>query len=194
MAALVIPVGVLIAIFSRDLLELWTRNNDVAERAALIVTLLVAVRIIGALNTLPYTLQFAHGWFSLVLRSNIAAIVLLLPLLYFFALRWGGVGAASGYLLIAVPFCGLIAWRMHRRLLQGELVRWVLNDTLPTLLLALAMVWKWAQPAALSRLSLFLWIALAGVSTFGVVVFANPALRAQLREFVNRLRTVGDPA
>jgi O-antigen/teichoic acid export membrane protein len=190
MAVLVLPFGAILAIFSREVLELWTSNPDVAKHAALMVSLLVAVRVIGAMNTMPYSLQFSHGWFGLVMGTNAAAIALLLPVLYLLAVRFGGVGAAGGYLLVALPFLGWIVWRMHRRLLPGELGRWIWRDTGPSLVLAVALVglWKLAEPAGLARLGSFLWIASAGVSTFAIVAFANPSLRAQFRSRVHELR------
>ncbi len=191
MAVLVLPAGCIMIFFSRDLLDLWTHNPSVAAEAAPVVAVLVAARMIGALNTIPYAVQFAHGWFSLVLGSNIAAIVVLLPGLCSMALRWGAIGAASGYLLLSLPFLGWIVWRLHRRLLHGEAGRWFWRDTVPTLGLAalLAGAWKYLEPAGLLRGGQFLWLGLASATTLALAVVANPTFRGQAGRFFRAAKT-----
>ena len=180
-AVLVFPAGMILVFFGREVLGLWTLNAAIAAEAAPVVALLVAVRMIGALNTIPYALQFAHGWFSLVLGSNVAAIILLLPVLCYLAVHFGAIGAATGYLVIALPFLGWIVWRMHRRLLQGEAGRWWWRDTAPSLGLAalLAGAWKYLEPGGLLRSGQLLWLGLASGVTLALVVFANPTFREQ---------------
>ena len=182
MAVLVMPAGAVLLFFARDLLALWTARPDFAEKAAPVVMFLVGARLIGAVNTMPYTLQFAHGWTSLVVKSNLAAVVLFVPLLYLLAMREGAVGAAAGYFLLSLPFLGVIVWRMHRRLLPGELGRWLWRDTLPPLVLALGVAgaWRLLQPAGLAPAGRWLWLALASAFTLGLVVLANPATRGQV--------------
>lgn len=190
MAVLVFPTGIMLAFFSRDVLGWWTRSALVADEAAPVVALLVTVRVIGGLNTMPYSLQFAHGWVSLVLGANMAAIVVLLPVLYYLAAQLGAIGAAMGYLLIALPFLGWIVWRMHRRLLPGELGRWFWRDTAPPFAATLALVgaWKYCEPADLSPTGRFLWVAFAGLSTLGAAALTSPFVRARVIHLGSQIR------
>ena len=182
MAVMVMPAGAVMLFFARDLLTLWTARPDFAAKAAPVVMFLVGARMIGGLNNLPYTLQFAYGYTSLVLKSNLAAIVVFVPVLYWLAIKFGAVGAAGGYFLLTVPFLGGIVWRTHLRLLPGEAGRWLWRDTAPPLLLALASagLWKWLQPAGLATTGHWLWLGLASAATLGLVVGVNPATRAQV--------------
>jgi O-antigen/teichoic acid export membrane protein len=193
MAVLVFPTGLIMAFFSRDVLGWWTFSATVAAEAAPVVAVLVAVRMIGGLNTMPYALQFAHGWISLVLGSNTAAIVVLLPVLCYLALQWGAMGAALGYLLIGLPFLGWIVWRMHRRMLPGELSRWIWRDTMPSFAVALVVAGagKFFEPSGLAPAGRFLWVALASAISLGAVVLANAFMRSQLRKLGGQIGLFG---
>ena len=181
MALLIFPAGCIMIFFSRDILDLWTRNGSVAAEAAPVVAVLVATRMIGALNTIPYALQYAHGWVSMILGFNTAAIAVLLPVLCYLAIQFGAIGAASGYFLISLPFLAGIVWRMHRRLLQGEAAAWLWRDTAPALGLAalVAGAWKYLEPAGFARGGQLLWLFLASAVTLGLVLLANPMARRQ---------------
>ena len=183
MAVVVMPAGAVMLFFARDLLALWTGRPDYAAKAAPAVMLLVGSRMISGLNSLPYALQYAYGYTSLVLKTNLVSIGVFIPLLYVLAQKFGAVGAAGGYLLLSLPFLVVIVWRTHRRLLPGEAGRWLWQDTAPPLGLALltAGIMKWLQPADLNRPGQLLWLLLASATTLGLVVAVNPASRAQLR-------------
>ncbi len=85
---------------------------------------------LNALMHLPYALQISHGWTSIGLRINTFLIITLVPAIYFMTTHYGAVGAAavwvplnSIYMLIGVPLT-------HRRLLQGEMRRWFVEDVI----------------------------------------------------------------
>ena len=190
MAVLVFPAGCIMIFFSREVLDLWTHNGAIAAEAAPVVAVLVATRMIGALNTIPYALQYAHGWTSLILGFNTTAIVVLLPLLCYLAIQLGAIGAALGYLVISLPFLAGIVWRMHRRLLRGEAAAWLWCDTAPSLGLAvlIAGAWKYVEPVGFTRGGQLLWIGVASATTLGLVLLANPTARAQGGKFLPFLK------
>jgi O-antigen/teichoic acid export membrane protein len=128
MAVLVLPIAAVVALFSFDLLRLWTGSAETALNVAPIASVLVIGSAFNALMVVPYALQLAYGWTSIGLRINLSLIVVLIPTLLFLATRYGPVGAAGGwvtsqalYLLIGVPLT-------HRRLLKGEGLRWFVDD------------------------------------------------------------------
>ena len=190
-AVLVLPAGKILVFFGREVLGVWTLNSAIATEAAPVVALLVAVRMIGALNTIPYAVQFAHGWFSLVLGSNVAAIILLLPVLCYLAIHFGAIGAATGYLVIALPFLGWMVWRLHRRFMQGEAAHWWWRDTAPSLALSAVVAGgvKYLEPGGLMRTGQLLWLGFASASTLLIVAVANPTFRDQGRRFFRGPRT-----
>jgi len=140
MAVLILPLAAVLALFSTDILQLWTRNFDVARHAGPIATLLVAGSAVNGLMNLPYALQLAYGWTSLGLTTTISLTIVVIPALLFMATHYGGVGAAFVFLglqmlnmLVGLPLT-------HRRLLQHEMTTWLLRDVGPPLAASLLAV------------------------------------------------------
>lgn len=142
MATLVLPVAAMLALFSEDILSLWTGNANAVLYASPIVSLLVIGTALNGLMNLPYALQLAHGWTSIGLKINTFLIVTLVPAIIFLTQLYGVMGAAavwvmlnSLYMLVGVPLT-------HQRLLRGETWRWFAEDVglpLAAALLVIAM-------------------------------------------------------
>jgi O-antigen/teichoic acid export membrane protein len=128
MTVAVVPAATTFVFFSWQLILLWTRDPRTADQTALIAALLIAGTAINGLVSVPGYLQSAAGWPLLMVYTNIAASIVLVPAILLIAPRYGAEGAAfvwlalnAGYLLFNVP-------AMHRRLLRGELWRWYRAD------------------------------------------------------------------
>jgi O-antigen/teichoic acid export membrane protein len=127
-SVLVLPVAVVMAVFSKEILLLWTQNPTTTAQTAPILSLLVIGTALNGMMNLPYALQLAHGWTQLAFYINVVAVAVLGPLVYVLASHYGAIGAASvwaglnsGYVLIGIQL-------MHRRLLRGEMWRWYVED------------------------------------------------------------------
>ncbi|MCS6776659.1 MAG: oligosaccharide flippase family protein [Chloroherpetonaceae bacterium] len=136
----VVPVAITLAVFSRELLLVWTGEERVASQVAQPLALLSVGYGLLALMNMPYLLQLASGWLQLAFWQNVLSVVVLLPLLLWAVRSYGATGAAMvwlllniGYVLIAVPL-------MHRRLLPGEAGEWYLHDTGAPICVALLVV------------------------------------------------------
>ncbi|RME57246.1 hypothetical protein D6779_09040 [Candidatus Parcubacteria bacterium] len=123
-AAFIIPVALVIALYPEPLLFLWTHNAIVANHAAAFLSLLIVASALNALMTIPYVMQLAYGWASLAMYYNAVSLALQVPLLIVCVESFGIIGAAMprilhnlGYVIILMPL-------MHKRILKGELINW----------------------------------------------------------------------
>ena len=133
MAVLILPVAAVLAMFSTEILQLWTRNEEVARNAGPIATVLVIGSAVNGLMYLPYALQLAYGWTSIGLRITIFMTVVVVPAIWLLASHYGPIGAAfvcvglnAVNMMVGVPLT-------HRRILRGEAGRWFLQDIGPSL-------------------------------------------------------------
>ena len=93
MAVLILPLATVLAFFSTDILQLWTRGSQVAQGAGPIATLSVIGSALNGLMFSPYALQLAYGWTSIGLRITIQFNYhLSVPAIWFMATTYGGVG------------------------------------------------------------------------------------------------------
>jgi len=128
MSVVLMPLTAVVALYSEDILHLWTGSQEVASNAHVLVTLLIVGNAMNGLMYVPYALQLANGWTSLAFVSNIVAIVICLPLTYYLSVRFGAEGGALvwaaltlGYMVTSLPL-------MHRKLLPDGLASWYLVD------------------------------------------------------------------
>lgn len=139
MAVAILPVTLILAFFSKEILELWTRNPDVVAKSSLLISLLVIGNALNGLMNLPYALQLAHGWTKLAFYQNVIAVIVLAPAIYFSTLRWGAVGAAGVWIVLNSAYLLIGVQVMHRRLLVTEKSGWYANDVGKILLAVLVV-------------------------------------------------------
>jgi O-antigen/teichoic acid export membrane protein len=183
LAALVTPVCVVLALFSRETLIVWTGDRGIADASYLIMTTLIAGRLVNAVMHLPAALQRASGWTTLALVSNVVSVVVVVPLVFVAVHVFGAIGAAFAWVLLNVG--GLIGQvpLMHRRLMPGEMGPWlrtaVVGPTVVTILIALPF--RLLLDPAANR-----WVLLGELSAVGAIcllgsTLATPGPRQWLR-------------
>ena len=178
-AVMTLPAAVVVSLFSRELLQLWTHSDIIARFAAPVASILVIGTALNALAGFPYDVQIAHGWTRLAVYKNIVAVVVLGPLTVFLATHYGVVGAAlvwlilnCGYVLIEVPI-------MHTRLLRGEMWRWYREDVgLPlAVTLGVAGAGRLVVPQSLGPLHTAVAVGVVWLATLMVCAAAAPYTR-----------------
>jgi O-antigen/teichoic acid export membrane protein len=133
MAVLTLPAAAVIALFSPEILLLWTGSPEIARNAAMIVSLLVIGTALNGLMNLPYALQLANGWTRIGVTINTTFIIALVPAIVFLTTRYGAVGAASAWIMLNAVYMAIGVPLTHRRLLKGEAPGWFMKDICPPL-------------------------------------------------------------
>ena len=128
MAACVLPTSIVLAMYAPQCIRLWTGDAGLAVQVAPIAILLLTGAAINGLMHLPYALQLAHGWTRLGVKISLYEALVFGPLLVWAASRFGALGGAAVWVVLNI--CYLIAglFLTHRRLLQGEMWRWIVDD------------------------------------------------------------------
>ena len=179
MSVLIIPVTVIIAVFSKEILLIWTQNPVTAENTHLLVSVLICGTALNGLCNIPYITQLANGWTKLGLITNFISVILIVPLIIFMATHYGALGGAmawvilnGGYVLIGIQF-------MHRRLLTSEKWRWYWQDiSLPVLTsLIIAGLGRLILGTQSSQLVTLIYLGLISFSTLIATAIATPATR-----------------
>jgi O-antigen/teichoic acid export membrane protein len=186
MALILMPVGVTMAIFSREVLMLWTGDAVIVENAHFILRLLVVGMLFHGLFHVPYVLQIAYGWWRLISSTNLLLLVCLIPLNILMAKNYGGAGAASVWVLLNVCYLSTVPI-MHRHFLRGQYGRWLLEDVCFPLggVLVVGAAAYWLMPQHLTRIGVLAYLGVAGLLAVAATValvshFRSPVL-AHLR-------------
>ena len=179
--------AIIMIVFAKTVLQLWTHNADLANRSATLLSLLAMGNLLNGLMWIPYQTQLAHGWTSLTTRINIISVAIIVPAILWATPRYGAEGAAcvwvslnTGYILIGIHF-------MYRKILTGEKWHWYRQDVLQPLVVAalVAMLLAWAMPPDLVYFYKLAWLMSASTVTLLATAFAATYVRhgllAQLR-------------
>lgn len=185
LALLLIPALAVVALYSSDILFVWTGDAEISQRAHWPLVFLFAGNTINGLMNAPYALQLASGWPGLALASNLVAVFLLVPVTYFLAIGYGPAGGAAAWFLLNTFFILIAPHIMHRRLLTGEVFNWYVHDIGRAVLAAGSAVaaLRWALPTTTTRPLLGLAVTGVWLAALGAAAVALPAIRQRLPVF-----------
>lgn len=195
MAALVATVTSIVAVFSFEILLVWTRDRVTASTAGPIVSVLVVGMAINAMMTLPYALQLAHGWTGLGLRINLGLIVLVVPAIVLMTARWGPVGAAGAWVLLNAIYLLVGMPLTHRRLMRGETRAWFTADIFPPVLAVLLVtaVARFLIPRDAGPVVTVASLGATFVVALLAAVLSAPLVRRTALDLLGRLRAPESP-
>jgi O-antigen/teichoic acid export membrane protein len=128
MSVLIMPAAIVLAMFSYEIMLIWTRNPITAEKTHLIVSIMIIGTTLNGVMNLPYALQLASGWTKLSVIKNIIAVIILAPLIFILTKWYGAVGGAIAWLILNLGYVLLEIPVMHSKLLKGEKWKWYWND------------------------------------------------------------------
>lgn len=191
MAVVLVPSGLTIALFARDVIAIWTRDPVTAARSAGPAAILIAGTMLNGLSSVPAFMQAAAGWPQLALYTNAGSALVLVPAMLLVVPRYGPSGAAlvlltlnCVYMLVTVPL-------MHRRLLRGELRRWITGDVLRPAAAAAAVVGicrVWSPEA--NDGAMVLYLGLTWVLASAAAVLLAPHVRSAVVGLFRNARPV----
>ena len=187
-ALLLVPLGMLLAVLPSEVLQLWTQNVLIAERAGPLLGLLAGGTMLHGLVILPYSLQLAYGWVRLAFWVNVAAIGLLVPLVIILVATIGALGGALVWLTLNVAYIFVSIQIMHTRLLPSEKWPWYRQVLFKPVAVvgSVTAVGKWAAMHVVSDIGLLLILG----TTLGTSILACALTLPYIRpKLVGLIRT-----
>jgi O-antigen/teichoic acid export membrane protein len=182
-SVLVGSTAMVLIIFSKDILYLWTQDSNIADQSGLLLSLLTMGNFFNCLLYMPDQMQYSHGWISLRLRANILAVVVLVPAILWGVPRYGATAAAWIWIILNFMFILIYIQFMHLRILKKEKISWYFRDTLIPLCgggFAIIVVTFFMNAESHFK---FIWIAMAWVSSMLTALYCSPELRKYIRHF-----------
>lgn len=187
-AIAIVPLVLMLSVFSSEILNLWVQDQVVVSHSAALFSLLLIGNGLNSLMSMPYALQIAHGWTKLVFYTNLIAVSLLAPAIYFATSRWGAQGAAWVWVCLNMGYLLFNVQMMHRRLLAEERWRWYWQDTLQPVLATLGVVYvSYVATPSLFKINtsmIMLVLVVFFIVAFAVAVVSTPFGRNVIFRFL----------
>jgi O-antigen/teichoic acid export membrane protein len=177
----VYPIAATLALFSEDIILLWTANTTAAHSAGPVLRVMALGAVLNSTMVTPYALQLAHGWTKITIVFNAIVVPLMLPLAIVVTRRWETVGAASTYVIFNFVQLVLVAPMIFRKLLPGQGLTWLLADLAKPLGAALlgTLVVHYLSPPTGSRLLLVAKLSSAVILGYAAAMMAAPLVRGR---------------
>ena len=184
------PALMLLSFFAGGVVFMWSGDVGLAENTAPILSVLALGTFLNGLMYMPYHLQLAHGWTSLTVKTNVVAVIMIIPAIFWVVPRYGAVGAAwiwmvlnAGYVLISLQF-------MHRRLLHQEKRRWYFADVICPLAgaIGVSLLAQPLQPVNYQdRWRWFFFLLLTGILTLASSAMSANRIRHRISLILRNL-------
>lgn len=125
---LVAPVTMVLALFAKEVVYVWTGNIDAAEWVAPVLPLYIIGNGLLAILAFQYYLQYAYGKLKLHVAYNTAYILITIPLIFYAVFNYGVIGA--GYVWLGCQICTLLFWMpyVHQVFAPGLHWKWFIKD------------------------------------------------------------------
>ncbi len=187
-AIIMVPTVIILALFSKEALLIWTQNPDIADHAHLMLSLLVIGYGLNQLACLPFALQIASGWVKLGVYTNMAAVLLIVPALVVATRFYQGVGAASVWIALNCIYAFIHVSILHTRILKGEAWHFYIGILWPLLLaIGIGLAGRYFLSAVAG-----IWIVVSVSLLWTIVIvtsiLATPDLRNQVPLLVRKYR------
>jgi O-antigen/teichoic acid export membrane protein len=188
MAVLILPVAAVCALFSYEILHLWTGNSETAAKTAVTLSVLMGGSAINALLYVPYALQLAYGWTKLSLLASLISISILVPLMFPMTKHFGLVGAASIWAMLNVLNMLVTVPIMHRRLLPHETWKYFNDVGLPLLgTVVTVTIGRLVFSKIESRVATLAVLSCLWLASLSVAVLAAPHIWDAVRRYFSKL-------
>jgi len=194
MSVLILPIAIVVALFSYEIIFLWTQSPTTAERTHLLVSILICGTALNGIMNPPYALQLAFGWTELNVISNILAVIILVPLIIYMATHYGAIGAASAWLILNISYILFLIPIMHRRLLRKEKWRWYWQDVCVPLMagLSMAVLGRLLLSGSASQFVMSIYLLIISVLTLVATLLSVPTMRSIFYRQLLRIKLVYD--
>lgn len=128
MSVVILPVVLLIALFAKDLLLIWTGSVATANNTHVLVSILILGATFSALLYLPFSVQQAYGYTKYGVFAYLGALVVFIPLVIFATSRHGAIGGAVVWTSLNAILLLITVHFTHKRFLPDENRRWYVED------------------------------------------------------------------
>ena len=190
MSVLIIPITVIVCLFSYQILFLWTHNQNTAENAYIIMSILICGTAFNGIMHPPYALQIAYGWTSLSVYGNMIALIVLIPLLFYLTSKYGVIGGALPWLFLNLGYFIITISFMHLKILKHEKWKWYFNDVgIPLFTcLVVSLVGRLFFNSHMSKLGTFEYIIFISILTLLSAILVTPVTRIYLYKTINKFK------
>lgn len=191
LSALATSGAMVLFLFTKDFVLIWTHDNLIANVIENVTKVLLIGGVFLSFQYMPYHLAIANGHTKTNVRLGIVAIICIIPSLIFCVKQFGLIGATYTWLSINIFAYFYLGYFIISKFLKNEFKRWLINGTLiPLFIAALMGCISYLLTINLQKgYYVLFYSAISGLATLSLnfIVFnkMNPKYRINIKQIIN---------
>jgi O-antigen/teichoic acid export membrane protein len=121
-----IVITVILFLYSKDYILLWTKNPIIADKSFITAKLLIVGSLFLCFQYMPYHLAIANGHTSTNIRLGVVFLIFSIPSMFFFINKLGINGAALPWIIINFIAFFYLGYFLINKFLENEFKNWLL--------------------------------------------------------------------
>lgn len=191
--AVLFPIAGVAAVFSKELLYLWTGNPSIASSVSPVLSLFIIGTALNGAMHFPYALQLAYGLSRLPLMINAILVVVMIPTTIALAYKYGAVGGSAAWAILNSIYLFIGTALTHKSILKGLGLKWLIGDVGIPLIFSIIVMSIFGTEVHNLRYSAFMEIILGGglaIITFLLIILLSSKLRFPVQKYLNKFRAI----
>lgn len=191
MSVALLPIGLILVFFSRDVLQILTQNIEIAEAVYPIASVLILGTLCNGIMNIPFAAQLAYGSTRLAISQNIVSIIILIPLTIWSVKQFGAIGASYSWLIHNLGSLLLMFPAIHRRFGIPDTFRGFIYDIGLPFVVCVSIVWiaKYIFTPSLGIVGKISFLTCATTGAYIISGFFSPLVRSRLKDKLSEMRT-----
>lgn len=169
------------SLFSEELIWIWTGNIELAKSVEPLLPIMAFAYAFLALQVLPFNIAIANGNTKINLRLGIISLCITLPGFWIITLYYGMVGTASLFCGIQLFTSFVYLYFINLKFLNIENFKlYCLKSIFLPLFISFFVSFLFTFPPKQfyeNRFYLFVWIAIACLFTFSIIIFFSYSIK-----------------
>jgi len=178
-AVIALCVASMVGLYAQPLLYAWTGDQTAAAWGADVLLWFALGNAVMLIGAYPYYMQKAMGKLKWHVIGSTLMAALQVPIIYWAATTYGAVGAGKAWLIFLSVWFVLWTPFLHRQLIPGLHLTWILRDILPVLITVLGVLWLQGVLFDVSHVSSRL-ITLAELAMIGLLILLISSISTRL--------------
>ena len=144
MSILICPFIWWICFYSREIILLWSKNSQLADKGQMILQFLIVGNGIYALNKIPAVLSLAKGQNKILIYQNFVSSIILIIIVLLLTPKIGVLSGSIGWVIVNLFFLCISIPLIHKKIFDNIEITWfyqiIIRPNL-TVLVVYSIIW-----------------------------------------------------
>lgn len=123
-SCILLPISMSIMFFAKDILYLWTHDEDISTKSYVILMFLTAGTTFSNLMNLPYQYSLAFNWVRYGVNISIVAVIFFMPIVFIVAYYYGVNGSSFAWMILNFMYLIFAMQYLFSRIMKTEKWTW----------------------------------------------------------------------